>query len=377
VIAHLLLAFLAQGPWPMHTIDRSSQGADGVRLADVNGDRRLDIVTGWEEGGVIRVCYQPERAKVREAWPCETVGRVGDPEDAVPMDVDNDGRIDVVSSSEGRTRAMHIHWNRSGGWVTEPLPAAQGLMQWMFAVPMQVDGRHGVDIVAAGKNEDAWLGWFEAPANPRDLNAWRWHPIRRVGWVMSIEAVDMNGDGRPDVLVSDRRGGQRGVFWLENTGKGDWPEHPIGGQDREVMFLTRADLDGDGLEDVLTAAKPREILFHRRLDRAGLRWETTRIAVPESAGTSKAVRAADLDGDGKLEIIFTCEQAKEALEGIMYLKNVNGQWQPRTLGGPTGVKYDLIELLDLTGNGRLDVITCEENENLGVIWYENRGPAGN
>lgn len=373
----LLLAFLAQGPWPMHTIDRSSQGADGVRVADVNGDGRLDIVTGWEEGGVIRVCYQPERAKVRERWTCESVGQVGDPEDAVPMDVDGDGRMDVVSSSEGRTRAMHIHWNRPGGWATEPLPAAQGLMQWMFAVPMQVDGRHGVDIVAAGKNENAWLGWFEAPANPRDLKAWRWHPIRRVGWVMSIEAVDMNGDGRADLLVSDRRGDTRGVFWLENTGKGDWPEHPIGGQDREVMFLTRADLDGDGLEDVLTAAKPREILFHRRLGRAGLRWQTTRIAVPESAGTTKAVRVADLDGDGKLEIIFTCEQAKEALEGIMYLKNVNGNWQPRTLGGPTGVKYDLIELLDLTGNGRLDVITCEENENLGVIWYENQGPAGN
>ncbi|HAX44324.1 MAG TPA: VCBS repeat-containing protein [Bryobacteraceae bacterium] len=372
MIPLLLLTMLAQSPWPVHTIDRESQGADGVRLADVNGDGRLDIVTGWEEGGAIRVCYQPERAKIRETWPCEQVGSVGDPEDAVAVDLDGDGRVDIVSSSEGNTRAMHVHWNRPGGWVTEALPAAAGVMQWMFATPMQVDGRHGIDLVAAGKNDGAWIGWFEAPANPRDLKAWRWHPIRRVGWVMTIDVVDMNGNGRQDILVSDRRGPARGVFWLENTGKGDWPEHKIGGADREVMFITRADLDGDGLEDVLAAAKDREIQVYRRLDPAGLKWETSVIPLPETAGTAKAVRVADLDGDGRKQIVFSCERAAGALEGVMVLKQENGQWRARSLAGAPGVKYDLIELLDLTGNGRLDVLTCEESDNLGVIWYENR-----
>jgi hypothetical protein len=356
--------------WVMHTIDDSSHGADGVRMADVNGDGRLDIVTAWEEGGEIRVCYQPDRAAVRRRWPCETVGRVGDPEDAFAVDLDGDGRMDIVSASEGDTRAMHVHWNRPEGWLTEAFPAAAGRMQWMFGVPLQVDGRHGLDIVAAGKNEDAWIGWFESPADPTNLAAWRWHPLRRVGWVMSIEATDMNGDGRIDLLVSDRRGVGRGVFWLENTGTGAWPEHAIGGADHEVMFLTRADLDGDGLEDVLTAAKPRTILWHRRLDAAGDRWETTTIALPETAGTAKAVRVADLDGDGQLEIVFSCEDAVAPREGVMVLTRVGGAWQPRPLAGPRGVKYDLIELLDLTGDGRLDVITCEERDNLGVVWYE-------
>jgi hypothetical protein len=374
-LALLLLAWLAMPlspqPWPRHTIDDSSDGADGVKLADINGDGRLDIVTAWEEGGLIRVCYQPDRARIREPWPCETVGEVGDPEDAFPVDLDGDGRIDVVSASEGKTRAMHVHWNRPGGWVTEPLPAADGLMQWMFGIPLQVDGRAGVDIVAAGKGEDAWIGWFESPSDPRDLSAWRWHPIRRVGWVMSIEAADMNGDGRLDLLVSDRFGERRGVFWLENTGTGDWREHPVGGSSDEVLFLTRADLDGDGLEDVLTAAKPRQILFHRRLDATGLRWQTSRIEWPAVAGHAKAVRVADLNGDGRLEMVISTEGAKPPLEGVFLLEHVAGTWQPRPLAGPRGVKYDLIELLDLDGDGDLDVITCEETEGLGVVWYEN------
>ncbi len=145
------------------------------------------------------------------------------------MDLDGDGRLDVVSASEGTTRSIDVHWNRPGGWVTESLPAARGVMQWMFAVPLQVDGRHGVDLVAAGKGPGASIGWFEAPPDPRDLSAWRWHPIRPVGWAMSVEAVDMDGDARPDLLVSDRYGDRRGVFWLRNTVDGDWPEHAIGG----------------------------------------------------------------------------------------------------------------------------------------------------
>ena len=56
-----LLTGLAK-PWKRHTIDSSSKaagklGADGVRLADVNGDGLLDITTGWEQGGAIVVYH--------------------------------------------------------------------------------------------------------------------------------------------------------------------------------------------------------------------------------------------------------------------------------------------------------------------------------
>jgi hypothetical protein len=89
-------------PWCRHTIDDSSRGADGTRLADVNGDGRLDIVTGWEEGGVTRVYLHPGVARVREKWPAVTVGAAKSVEDAAFVDIDEDGAVDVVSSCEGR-----------------------------------------------------------------------------------------------------------------------------------------------------------------------------------------------------------------------------------------------------------------------------------
>ncbi|MBM3833453.1 MAG: VCBS repeat-containing protein [Verrucomicrobia bacterium] len=123
-------------PWTRHEIDSSSRGADGVRMADANGDGFLDIATGWEEGGMVRVYLNPGPTRAHQRWPSVTVGNVRSAEDAVLVDLDSDGAMDVVSSCEGKTKTMFVHWapeagkySNPGSWTTEPLPASQGAMQ--------------------------------------------------------------------------------------------------------------------------------------------------------------------------------------------------------------------------------------------------------
>ncbi len=121
-------------PWSCHTIDRSSRGADGVKLADIDGDGRLDIVTGWEEGGVTRVAFHPGDEAVRDPWPAVTVGSSPAVEDATPVDLDGDGAIDIVSSCEGRERALHVYWapceksrrRQADAWARSTIPASRG-----------------------------------------------------------------------------------------------------------------------------------------------------------------------------------------------------------------------------------------------------------
>jgi hypothetical protein len=190
---------------------------------------------------------------------------------------------------------------------------------------------------------------------------------------MSIIARDMDGDGIEDILFSDRKGKRSGVAWLKNPldQSKPWTEHSIGAKDREVMFIDAADFDGDGLEDILAAVKPREIVWFRRLDRTGLKWEAHSIPMPEKAGTAKAVKAADVDGDARKEIVFTCERTKRGGMGVGYLKLVDGKWGAHDISGGQGTKFDLVEMFDVDGDGDLDAITCEETGNLGVVWYEN------
>lgn len=374
--------------WRRHTIDASSRGADGVRPLDVNGDGLPDLVTGWEEGGLIRIALHPGPDRVREPWPAATVGRVPSPEDAVFVDLDGDGRADVVSCCEGRTRSVFVHWSpraaerllEESAWTTAPFPALEGRQMWMFCLPWQVDGERGVDLVLGSKGDGAEIGWLESPDDPRDLAAWRWHPLSRAGWVMSLLACDLDGDGDLDLLCTDRKGPKRGCRWLENPGpdavrRGEvWPEHLIGGAQQEVMFAARGDLDGDGVEEIAAATSDGGVLLFRRRDSAGRAWETTVVPMPPGCGTGKGVAIGDLDLDGRADLAVTCEHAA-GKHGVFWLSapaEVGGPWRFHPISGEReGVKFDLIQLLDLDGDGDLDLLTCEERDNLGVVWYEN------
>ena len=378
-------------PWKRHTIDNSSRGADGVRLADVNGDGVSDITTGWEEGGVIRVYLHPGHAKAKEKWPAVTIGKVKSPEDAVFADLDGDGAMDVVSSCEGGTRTMYVHWapkDKSkyldeSAWKTEPIPATQGVQMWMYALPMQVDGKGGIDLIVSSKGGNACVGWLESPAPgmERDLSQWKLHRIRDAGWIMSLIATDMDGDGQDDVLFSDRKGKASGVYWLKLTDRAKaaeasaWKEHTIGAVGEEVMFIAREQFVGDETPEVIAVTKPNVARWFKA-GKEG-QWEPCHLLCDtDRFGRVKAVRAADMLGTGRSQFVITCEGAEKEKSGVYLVDPRDPLNEPTRfidIGGPEGVKYDRIELIDLDGDGDLDVLTCEERDNLGVIWYENPG----
>ncbi len=383
-------------PWTMHTIDDSSRGADGVRLADVNGDGLPDIATGWEEGGLTRLYLHPGHAQAAKPWPAVRVGRTPSVEDAVSADLDGDGDHEVISCCEGGARKIVVHWPpdevdallQPKRWRAEPLPESIDRMMWMFAVPAQLDGRRGVDLAAAGKGSDCRVGWFAAPTDPRRLHDWAWHDLAPAGWIMSLRVLDVDGDGDPDLLFSDRKGPHRGVRWLENPGRDDavnarsWKDHCIGAADCEGMFLDVADLDADGRDDVALATRRTGLLLLLRPDDPRKTWTTRTIPWPADCGTGKGVAAGDLDGDGALDLVLSCEHARSPLSGLVWL-DCQGppaarRFTVRELSGPRGIKFDRIELADLDGDGDLDALTCEESHpvegrrhGLGVVWYEN------
>ncbi|MBI1388338.1 MAG: hypothetical protein GC154_07815 [bacterium] len=371
-------------PWPRHTIASQSRGADGARFADLNGDGLPDDCTPWEEGGRITVSIHPGYGRVRDPWPTEFIGAVPSPEDALLVDLDGDGRLDAVTSAEGEEKCVWVHWNNgSKGWSSKPFPLTKNLCQWMYALPMRIAGGACTDLFIAGKNENAKVGWLESSDNPRDLSAWTWHPLYDAGWIMSLIAADIDGDGADDLLFSDRRGATRGIHWLkrpsEDDVRGPWRDYLIGGNDAEVMFIDYGDIDQDKKLDIVAATSHEGILLFHRESSGPRDWSEQRIAMPPDAGTGKSAGIGDLDGDGKMDIAITCEHS-EGKHGVFWLSYQNSprdaEWTFHPISGPEGTKFDRLKLIDLDGDGDLDLVTCEEREDLGVIWYENPAKTG-
>ena len=382
-------------PWKRHTIDDTSRGADGVRLADINGDGRADLVCGWEEGGVIRVYLQPERSLRKEPWPRVTVGKVKSPEDAVFADVDQDGNWDVVSSTEGRSRQLFVHWSpgrqkllQASAWRTQSIPAARELEMWMFALPMELDGRPGPELIVGSKNSNASISLLAGPAElkqRRDLSKYRLQRLYDAGWIMSLMAVDIDQDGDDDVLTTDRKGSKRGVWWLENPGVqavrdgAPWQAHQVTGKDMEVMFLDYGPF-GKAEPCIVTATRNKVILVSRRPRQSDPAapsdltkpWPTETIDNPFATPNGKAVAIADVNGDGQHDLIHTVNNGgKRQHRGATWLEATSSGWKTHDISGERGVKFDLIQIMDVDEDGDIDFLSCEERDNLGLFWYEN------
>ena len=93
-------------------IDTSGNGADGVYTGDINRDGLVDVVSGWEQSGDLRLYLNPARRPCVGPRPghivdiSDGIAIVGI-EDAAFADLDLDGFYDAVISSR---RAIPGPW---------------------------------------------------------------------------------------------------------------------------------------------------------------------------------------------------------------------------------------------------------------------------
>jgi len=188
------------------------------------------------------------------------------------------------------------------------------------------DGKPDVLVLSTQAN---CVDWFENPT-------WRKHPIARTASNIDLAPFDLDRNGKPGVALASEfnfgDGAHGGAIqWLTPGEPGQlWKAQPIG-RDPVVHRLRWGDLDGDGRPELVhapilgagshgfTPLRPSHLWAFRPPKQPGGAWE--KWVIDETLTVIHGLYVGDLDGDGRAAVLTA------SFEGIYRFDWKQGRWQ--------------------------------------------------
>jgi hypothetical protein len=358
--------------------------SEGIRFGDFNRDGKVDVVCGpyWYTGPAFkqRTAFYPPKEFPNDRGYSDSFFSFVD-------DFNGDGWDDVLTVGLPGTPA---HWyenpqGKEGDWqkhlafsaVGNESPSFQDLTgddlaelicsfgsklgyvtpnrsqptrPWTFH-PISPEGpwqkyTHGLGVgdVNGDTRQDILTatGWWEQPASLENDPQWTHHAYtfsnKRGGAQMF--ACDIDGDGDNDVITSlDAHGW--GLSWFEqvkvDSGNIDFKPHvimgdkvadnPFGVRFSQLHAMALADLDGDGLQDLVTGkcywahngrdpgAREPSVVYWFRLVRQDGKAQFVPAQIDGNSGVGRQVSICDLNGDSVLDILTSNKKGLFAFHG--------------------------------------------------------------
>jgi hypothetical protein len=182
----------------------------------------------------------------------------------------------------------------------------------------------------------------------------------------SAPVADLNGDGFPDVIISNDAPDPKLVYL--NDGKGNFR---VAGTFGRPEWPTRnaaiADLNGDHLPDIIVANRYGDDPGSNYvcLNRGGGKFDADCIAFSHESATT--ITPADFNKDGFIDLAVP---HREGGQSYVYLNDGKANFAKRIPFGPPDAALRMAEAADLNGDGRIDIVAIDDRR--GPFIYFNQ-----
>lgn len=339
--------------------------SEGMAVGDVNQNGQLDVMAGvyWFEA------------------PNWTPHEIAEPQDFDPaktysnsflnfsMDVNQDGWMDLIRIN---WPGKDVSWfenpqNKKGHWEKHQIHDHQGNESPRF-VDINGDGRK--DIVCNDPQRKQMI-WLEAPSEKGDI-VWKKHIISQEEgipgthqYTHGLGVADLNQDGQMDVLIT--KGWWEGP---EDPTQIEWTFHPVDwGEDCAQMYVFDVDNDGD-LDVVSSSAHKYGIWWHEQSQQMDGSVQWIRHEIDRSFSQTHSLYLADINGDGWKDLVtgkrHFAHNGRDpggmdpaVLYWYEYVPGIIPQWIPHQIDDDSGSGLNLV-VQDMNGDGLPDIVTANK-----------------
>jgi len=315
----------------------AAAGTRGIVAVDMDGDGRLDLVTANSDRDTVELLHN-DIGTGGGFRPIQTMPLNGGPFGIVAADIDHDGIPDVVIANAD-DNSITVLRGGNGGYLRLPLYiGANGYPR---------------DVTLADVNGDGWLDLIYTAFYDNNITVvlangfggFNNSITTPVGErPQGIASGDFNRDGHADVVVANT--GANVLMLMLGDGTGHFTRVDVPGPKR-LSEVVAADLDRDGWLDVAAVSTSDNTItvYHGG---------PTGLALNYSGGTGaspRGVAAGDLNGDGRLDLVAANRDSNSVT--VLIARDGSSLAFDRTdLAAHEGSRA--VEIADLNGDGHLD-----------------------